>query len=448
MNELSPMNTDAGGFATVQRTSAVTPVLQILNVSPGIIVTVFLIGMDVWIGGIAAGLLILGTFGYWISWRKRTFWINAENELEVTSGVLFRRSRRLRISRLQSVDITRPLLARVSGHSSLKVEVAGGGDSRVVLSYLSVEQAQGLRLKILDLAKNDVISGESARPESDAPAHADPDVQWQWKVPNARLVASLALTTSTYFLIIGAVVSVAVAVLDPFGGTGLLTLALALGGAGVSLISGVTSLFNFSIGRSKRGIAISHGLFTTANYTISPIRVQAVGLIQPIAWRPFGWYQVAINVAGTDQNSQKSGPRVLIPVIYERDLPELFSELLPAWNLGSDREWTTADKSSRWRFPWQARRLAVSVNPDLFMVRSGALTRRLGAVPHARIQSIRVTQGPWERKLGISTLHADSVPGSVRLSGRGLRSSVAAQTALAELDRMAGARELTVSENW
>jgi putative membrane protein len=441
-------------FGIRRRTSSVTPLLQIANVSPGLVVTVLVVGLDSWFLGIAVGVVLLGTLGYWVSWRKRVFWINDENELEVASGVLFRRSRQLRISRLQSVDIVRPLIARLTGYSSLKVEVAGSGDSRVVLSFLSIKAAQALRSTILNLAKSDLAPTESAglgpvtELRVDAESHSDSELEWQWKVPNGRLVASLALTTSTYFLIIGAVASVVFAVLDPFRGTGLLTLALAIGGSGISLINGVTSLFNFSIGRSERGIAISHGLFTTANYTVSPIRIQAIGLVQPIAWRPLGWFQLAINVAGTDQSSQKSGPRVLIPVIHEKDLPELFGELVPAWNLGVDRDWVTADQSSRWRFPWQSRRLAISVDPDLFMVRSGALTRRLGAVPHARIQSIRVTQGPWERRLGISSLHADSVPGPVRLSGRGLGSSATVGAALNELDLMASARDLTVSESW
>ncbi len=455
MNETIGAATPAS-FGIRRRTSSVTPLLQIANVSPGLVVTVLVVGLDSWFLGIAVGLFLLGTLGYWVSWRKRVFWINDENELEVASGVLFRRSRQLRISRLQSVDIVRPLIARLTGYSSLKVEVAGSGDSRVVLSFLSIKAAQALRSTILNLAKSDLAPTESAgsgpvtelRVDAESHSDSDSELEWQWKVPNGRLVASLALTTSTYFLIIGAVASVVFAVLDPFRGTGLLTLALVVGGSGISLINGVTSLFNFSIGRSERGIAISHGLFTTANYTVSPIRIQAIGLVQPIAWRPLGWFQVAINVAGTDQSSQKSGPRVLIPVIHEKDLPELFGELVPAWNLGVDRDWVTADQSSRWRYPWQSRRFAISVDPDLFMVRSGALTRRFGAVPHARIQSIRVTQGPWERRLGISRLHADSVPGPVSLEARGLSDSVAVGVALQELDLMFSAREVRASENW
>ena len=420
-------------FSRPQHTAPLTPILQLVNGTPIVLVAFFAVGLSWSFLLIGVIFLVVGGLGYWASWRKNFFWINEKGELEARSGIFFRRSRQLRISRLQSVDILRPPVARLLGYSSLKVEVAGSGDSRVILSYLSVGKAQELRSEILSVAKEEQAFTQSAEREN----------HWQWRVPNGRLVASMFLTTSTFFVIVVAVASAVIAL----RGSGLVALALAVGGSAASL-AGITSLFNFSVGRNERGIAISHGFFTTAHYTVSPIRIQAICLVQPIAWRPFGWYQIAINVAGTEQSGKKSGPRFLIPVVHEDALPELFRELLPSWNLEKEDEWLASATSSRWRFPWQAARLAVSVTPNLFMVRSGALTRRLSAAPHERIQSIRITQGPWERKLGISRLHADSVPGPVRLNGRGLGSSVAVYTALEELDRMFTARESQRSEQW
>ena len=420
-------------FSRPQHTAPLTPILQLVNGSPIVLVAFFAVGLSWLFLLIGVIFLVVGGLGYWASWRKNFFWINEKGELEARSGIFFRRSRQLRISRLQSVDILRPPVARLLGYSSLKVEVAGSGDSRVILSYLSVGKAQELRSEILSVAKEEQAFTQSAEREN----------HWQWRVPNGRLVASMVLTTSTFFVIVVAVASAVIAL----RGSGLVALALAVGGSAASL-AGITSLFNFSVGRNERGIAISHGFFTTAHYTVSPIRIQAICLVQPIAWRPFGWYQIAINVAGTDQSGKKSGPRFLIPVVHEDALPELFRELLPSWNLETEDEWLASATTSRWRFPWQAARLAVSLTSDLFVVRSGALTRRLSAAPHERIQSIRITQGPWERKLGISSLHADSVPGPVRLRGRGLASSVAVHTALAELDRMFTARKSRKSEQW
>jgi len=432
-------------FTQRRRTAKLTPLLQILNATPGLIVAFVVAGMVWWIALIMLFFFALGGLGLWLTWRRRIFCINEENELEVTSGVFSRRTRRLRISRLQSVDIMRPLVARLSGYSSVKVEVAGTGDSRVLLSFLRVNDAEALRTEILSRAKNVEQSELISAPGDPLSA---PTESWKWQVPNGRLVASLALTSSTYFLIIGTVASVALAIADPFGGTGLIALAIAVGGAGIGLISRFTTLFNFTISTTERGIAISHGLFTTASYTVSPIRIQAISVVQPIAWRPFGWYQVDINVAGMDQGSQKSGPRVLMPVVSQELVFDLLHRVLPTWNLEPDPDWFSADAGARRRFPWQSDRLAVSTTPDLFMVRGGAFTRRLSAAPHARIQSLRVTQGPWERKLGLSRIHADSVPGPIKLVVKGLLSETAVSTALSELDHMFGSRKDQHSESW
>jgi putative membrane protein len=70
--------------------------------------------------------------------------------------------------------------------------------------------------------------------------------------------------------------------------------------------------------------------------------------------------------------------------------------------------------AARWRAPLQYRQLAAGADPSVFVCRSGWLTRYIDVVPHARTQSVRVTQGPWQRRLGLATTHVDSTPGPVR----------------------------------
>ncbi|HET6213740.1 MAG TPA: PH domain-containing protein, partial [Micromonosporaceae bacterium] len=46
---------------------------------------------------------------------------------------------------------------------------------------------------------------------------------------------------------------------------------------------------------------------------------------------------------------------------------------------------------------------------DLVLVtRDGLLTRELVIVPYARIQSVRVVQGPIQRRLRLASVHADT----------------------------------------
>ncbi|MBT4948279.1 MAG: PH domain-containing protein, partial [Actinobacteria bacterium] len=188
-------------FSRPQHTAPLTPILQLVNGSPIVLVAFFAVGLSWLFLLIGVIFLVVGGLGYWASWRKIFFWINEKGELEARSGIFFRRSRQLRISRLQSVDILRPPVARLLGYSSLKVEVAGSGDSRVILSYLSVGKAQELRSEILSVAKEEQAFTQSAEREN----------HWQWRVPNGRLVASMVLTTSTFFVIVVAVASAVIA---------------------------------------------------------------------------------------------------------------------------------------------------------------------------------------------------------------------------------------------
>jgi putative membrane protein len=56
--------------------------------------------------------------------------------------------------------------------------------------------------------------------------------------------------------------------------------------------------------------------------------------------------------------------------------------------------------------------MAAGLSDEAFAVRDGLLTRNLGIVPYARIQSVRVVQGPAQRLLGLATVHVDAAGGS------------------------------------
>ena len=86
-------------------------------------------------------------YGY-LSWRFTHYRIDGE-DLRLETGVLFRRSRRVRLDRLQAVDVVRPLIARALGLAELRLEVAGGSSSEAPLAYLSEPAAQALRAELL-----------------------------------------------------------------------------------------------------------------------------------------------------------------------------------------------------------------------------------------------------------------------------------------------------------
>jgi putative membrane protein len=49
--------------------------------------------------------------------------------------------------------------------------------------------------------------------------------------------------------------------------------------------------------------------------------------------------------------------------------------------------------------------------------RAGLFARRTDLVPLARVQSLRLTQGPFQRRLRLASVHADSPVGLVNAQG-------------------------------
>ena len=92
------------------------------------------------LGGLLGLALVLGALAVadagarwanYLAWTRTEYFFDESGDFRLDSGVLQRNERRVTLSRLQSVDTTRPLLGRVVGLSQVRIEVAGGGDSRV-----------------------------------------------------------------------------------------------------------------------------------------------------------------------------------------------------------------------------------------------------------------------------------------------------------------------------
>ena len=61
------------------------------------------------------------------------------------SGFLFKKNRTIRLESVQSVDISRPLVARLLGLSELRFEVADGSSEALHIKYVSARKAEVLR---------------------------------------------------------------------------------------------------------------------------------------------------------------------------------------------------------------------------------------------------------------------------------------------------------------
>ena len=164
------------------------------------------VGWAVAVVGGALGLALLATALQYVSWRRLTYWFDDDGDLRVDSGVLTRKERRLQLSRLQSVDVVQPFVARLVGLAEVHVEVAGTGDSKAVLQFLTRAEADDLR--------NEIVA-RSAGVRHDA---GEAPEQVLATVPPADLMLSLVLRGSTFLLLLATVAAVTVG--GPHGRTG------------------------------------------------------------------------------------------------------------------------------------------------------------------------------------------------------------------------------------
>ena len=110
---------------------------------------------------IVLAMLVAGAVYGTASWLRTKYWIEAD-ELRVDTGIVSRQSRRIRVDRLQGIDIVQPFVARVFGLAELKMDVAGGGSGEGSLAFLSLRDAQDLR-EVLLSRRDAVRAGRGSR---------------------------------------------------------------------------------------------------------------------------------------------------------------------------------------------------------------------------------------------------------------------------------------------
>ena len=350
-------------------------------------------------------ILVVGASIAWAAWFRTSFWFDTDGDLRVASGVLFRSERRVQLSRLQAVDIHRPLVARIIGLAELRPEMAGGESGKVRLSYLTESDAQVLRNELLARSAGLTLA------EGEAAAQPAPE-QVLVRVPGPDLAVSGLLDIGTIFAI---AVGIGVVVFTVVWGNPAPLIGLILAGGGLVFTSAsyFMTYFDFTLAESPDGLRLRYGLLNTRSQTVPPGRVQAVRISRPILWRRRGWVRLQVNVAGYAGGSDDSSAGTMLLPVAPRELAlAVLQRVLPGVDVEAV-DLLSAPPQARRRAPFQGRRLAAGHDERVMVMRGGWLTHTLDVVPHARMQSARITQGPWQRALGLASMHLDSTPGPV-----------------------------------
>ncbi|EFG47477.1 hypothetical protein HMPREF0183_1269 [Brevibacterium mcbrellneri ATCC 49030] len=258
-------------------------------------------------------------------------------------------------------------------------------------------------------------------------------------VPAHRVILSRLVSGTTLALVLSALVilvAIAVVALLPnssfsFGG---------LAGF-VGIIAGLASVVrkgfaesNFAVSITGDGLAITSGLLDTRRSVIPLDRIQAVELTQSILWRPFGWWRATFNLAGTSDTDKGS---VLLPVGTLDEVMVLLGLVLPDPGVPEDihggdlireaalkkskgepvgqaaRMFTHQPASSKWLDPISWKSNVFAFTDTMLVVRRGVLERKVQLVPHARVQSLALEEGPLQSALGLKSISIHSTSGPV-----------------------------------
>ncbi|MEO3923156.1 PH domain-containing protein [Micromonosporaceae bacterium B7E4] len=372
-----------------------------------------------------------------VSWYNTGYHI-VGRELRIHEGLLWRRTRAIPLERLQSVEVVRPLLAQLSGLAELRLEVVGGGKTEAPLAYVTVADAVALRERLL------VLAGRAPSGPTGAPAEAagpgtvppgQPGAPWPGQpgvpgvpglvgtaeppagrhlhaVSNRDLLVSQLLTPQAFLLPFGLAF-----VLTQFfteGSWSFIAVAstlTAMAGVVLQPIRRVLDDWSFRLARDDAALRVRHGLLETRAQTVPLDRLQAIGVTWPLLWRMKGWLRMRLSVAGiaSGELDNRSHPDRLLPVGDLSTAQMIMSEILPGVAITGTL--TPPPARARWVHPLARTALGAGLSARVFAVRSGLLTRELLVVPYARIQSVRVVQGPLQRRLRLATVYADTAGG-------------------------------------
>ena len=205
-----------------------------------------------------------------------------------------------------------------------------------------------------------------------------------------------------------------------------------------------------------------------------PGRIHAIRFLQPLLWRPFGWWQAEVTLAGhgvetSGDQKKQAADNLLLPVgtleqakiILDMAIRDLGinegaerEKLLQAAFNGKNSEseavgfFTSIGKKAQILDPLARFRRAFAATDTVLIYRDGWLRRKVTLAPHERAQSVTTSAGPLQRYLGLAGVRLDLVPGTATMKVPHLDVQVAAQLAADELAASKVRSQVEANAQW
>lgn len=361
---------------------------------------------------VVVGGLVVGEVLGFVSWWFTRFVVDDE-ELRIDSGVVTRRSRRAAFERIQSVDVVEPLLARLVGLAEVRVDLAGGDESRLALRFLPLDEAHDVRRLLLRRAHGggeEAVEDDGTRDRGELITRVTPDRTLLGALLSLDLLAALGALVAVLLSTVGLGAPLVV-----LGGV-----LPALSWAAQVVGRRVVAEWGFVLWRTPHGLRIERGLLSLSAQTIPYARVQGVAVVEPVLWRRLGWCRLEVDVAGRAGSDENDLETTLLPIADRALAAALRDELVPEPATVPSEGVLDADgltvRASRRSWPfapvgWRFRHLTVGTVRATSA--TGWLHRRTSHAPLAKVQSFALRQGPLQRLRGVASAELHTPDGPV-----------------------------------
>jgi putative membrane protein len=412
---------------------------------------------ELW-GLVGAGVLVLVSLGQYFTYRFR---VDADG-IVIRSGLLQKSLRNIPFTRIHNVALHQTLLHRVFGVAEVKLESAGGMTPEGQMRVLSLADAHALE----ELVR---IHGKAhAAPGAEAAAADEPKVLLS--LPTSEVIR-LGLISNRGMIVVAAAFGLVAQTSGELLGDALQGSAKAVAGVGrdmhlglvgsivgglalvlmllvaIRLLSVVLALLQFhgfTLTEDGRRLSSQRGLLTRIRANMPRQRIQAWSLRESLTHRWFGRRGLVVDSASIQAANDQRSLRDLAPVATPAAIDELIRHLLPGktwpmqqWHPLHPRAWRrqfaipalvalAITAALTWQQgPWGlcvlallplflvrakvwARHAGYSEESGLIAVREGWLDKRWRFAEVRKLQSLTLSQSPFDRRHGMASVHMDT----------------------------------------
>lgn len=383
--------------------------------------------------------------------------------LTIRSGWLHRQRREIPYARIHNVSVEQSVLHRLFGVAELRLESAGGQKPEAQMRVLRLDDALALERLVRHRGATQANEEGVAEPAPDVLLAMSPgEVVRLGMISNRGLVLLLAAWGASYqvsprlaqnlfeswgralfgfvethhFNLAQYAIAAASFVLVAVALMRLLSIVLAL-----------LQYYGFTLSEEQQRLTVDRGLFARLRSSASRRRLQAWTLHEGLLHRWFKRRSLHVDTAGGGgghEGSQKRALRELAPIATPSQCDALIEHLLPEarW---SQLAWHPLHPRTAWRLflpnvifplllctalcwnfgwigllallllPWSAfaagrhaRHAAYAVEERLVAVRGGWWSRHWRFAELDKVQAVRLSQGPLDRRWGMATLWLDT----------------------------------------